>query len=185
MRRATNWLVLAACLAATPAGAQSIDVAPLFAQAEQAGRVGLARKTQLVDARPAALGEIVVTVIAGEGKETQSTPAELGDMVVRNRCPATGNEQYLVKARNFAARYDIAPGEPDPQGWRPYRPRGIDMRYFVVDLAQGSFTFTAPWGEAMVARPGDAIVRNPADARDTYRIAAAAFTCTYEIVKTP
>lgn len=185
MRRAANRFVLAACLAATSAVAQSIDVAPLFAQAEQAGRVGLARKTQLVDARPATLGEVVVTIIAGEGKETQSAPAELGDMVVRNRCPATGNEQYLVKARNFAPRYDIAPGDPDPQGWRAYRPRGNDMRYFVVEAAQGGFTFTAPWGEAMVVRPGDAIVRNPADPRDTYRIAAAAFACTYEIVKAP
>ena len=37
----------------------------------------------------------------------------------------------------------------------------------------------------MVARPGDAIVRNPASPNDTYRIAAASFTCTYEIVKAP
>ncbi len=185
MRRASRFLVLAAGLAAAPAGAQSIDIAPLFAQAEQTGRVGLARKTQLVDARPAVPGEIVVTIISGEGKETQSAPAEAGDMVVRNRCPTTGNEQYLVKARNFAARYDSAPGEPDAQGWRAFRPRGIDMRYFVVASGDGGFTFTAPWGEAMIARAGDAIVRNPADPRDTYRIAAASFTCTYEIVKAP
>jgi len=185
MRHWSNWFPLAFCFAIAPAAAQSIDIAPLFAQAEQAGRVGLARKTQPVDARPAVVGEIVVTVIAGEGKETQSAPAEAGDMVVRNRCPATGNEQYLVKARNFSARYDGAPGEPDAQGWRAFRPRGIDMRYFVVASGEGVFTFTAPWGEAMVARPGDAIVRNPADPRDTYRIAAASFACTYEIVKAP
>jgi len=104
MRRASNWLGLAACLAAATAGAQSIDFSPLFTQAEQTGRVGLARKTQLVDARPTGQGEIVVTVIAGE---------------------------------------------------------------------------------AMVARPGDAIVRNPANPSDTYRIAAASFTCTYEIVTAP
>ncbi len=185
MRRASSFLVLATCLGAAPAGAQAIDIAPLFAQAEQAGRVGFARKTQLVDARPSVLGEIVVTIISGEGKETQSAPAEAGDMVVRNRCPATGNEQYLVKARNFAASYDTAPGEPDAQGWRSFRPRGTDMRYFVIASGEVRFTFTAPWGEAMVARPGDAIVRNPADPRDTYRIAAASFTCTYEIVKAP
>ena len=185
MRHGSSWLLLASCLAIAPAIAQSIDVAPLFAQAEQSGRVGLARKTQLVDGRAAVPGEIVVTIIAGEGKETQSAPAEAGDMVVRNRCPATGNEQYLVKARNFTARYDTAPGEADALGWRSFRPRGIDMRYFVVASGEGSFTFTAPWGEAMVARPGDAIVRNPADPRDTYRIAAASFTCTYEIVKAP
>ena len=49
------------------------------------------------------------------------------------------------------------------------------------DLA--AFTFTAPWGEAMVARPGDAIVRDPNNPSDTYRIAAAAFACTYEVLK--
>jgi hypothetical protein len=57
------------------------------------------------------------------------------------------------------------------------------MRYLVVREADGSFTFTAPWGEPMSARPGDAIVRSPADPADTYRIAAAAFACTYEILQ--
>ncbi|MDS4068263.1 MAG: hypothetical protein RKO24_01430, partial [Candidatus Competibacter sp.] len=63
-----------------------MDVEALFAQAEQDGRVGVARKSRPVDARPAVPGEIVVTVIAGEGKETQSQPAAAGDRVVRNRC---------------------------------------------------------------------------------------------------
>jgi hypothetical protein len=59
------------------------------------------------------------------------------------------------------------------------------MDYFVVRAADGTFTFTAPWGEPMVARPGDAIVRDPHDPADTYRIAAAAFACTYEILRAP
>jgi hypothetical protein len=45
-----------------------------------------------VDVRPAEPGEVVVTVIAGEGKETASPPAHEGDMGVRDRCPVTGNE---------------------------------------------------------------------------------------------
>jgi hypothetical protein len=57
------------------------------------------------------------------------------------------------------------------------------MRFFVVRDADGAFPFIAPWGEPMVARPGDAIVRNPEDTADTYRIAAAAFACTYEITR--
>ncbi len=57
------------------------------------------------------------------------------------------------------------------------------MLYVVVRAEDGSFTFTAPWGEPMVARPGDALVRDPADPKDTYRVAAASFACTYEIVK--
>ena len=59
------------------------------------------------------------------------------------------------------------------------------MRFFVVGETEVAFTFTAPWGEEMVARPGDAIVRNPADPTDTYRVAAAAFECTYEVVTPP
>ena len=73
--------------------------------------------------------------------------------------------------------------EPAAPGWEAYRPRGIVMGYLVVSEADGAFSFTAPWGEAMVARPGDAIVQDSADPKDTYRIARAAFTCTYEILE--
>ena len=104
-------------------------------------------------------------------------------MVVRNRCPETGNEDFLVSAAKFSERYEGPIGPMDAAGWEPYRPRGIKMRYFVVREADGTFTFTAPWGEPMVARPGDAIVRNPDAPTDTYRIAAAAFACTFEILQ--
>lgn len=57
------------------------------------------------------------------------------------------------------------------------------MQYFRVRPEDGAFTFTAPWGEAMVARPGDAIVRDPANRTDTYRVAAISFECTYEIIE--
>jgi hypothetical protein len=159
------------------------DVHALFAQAERENRVGLARKTKPVDARPARPGEVLVTVVAGEGKETQSPPARPGDVVVRNRCPETGNEEILVAAAKFPQRYDGPTGPADGAGWRDYRPRGVEMLYFVVRGADGGFSFTAPWGEPMVARPGDAIVRDPSDPADTYRIAAAAFACTYEVVR--
>jgi hypothetical protein len=157
------------------------DVHALFAAAEAAGRVGTARKTKPVDARLARAGEIVVTHIAGEGKETQSKPAEAGDWVVRNRCPETGNEAYLVKAATFAERYKGPFSEIDRNGWREFRPEGPEMRFFTVTEADGPFRFTAPWGEDMVARVGDAIVRDPKKTKDTYRIAAAAFECTYEV----
>jgi len=162
---------------------EALDIAGWFAQAEQERRVGVARKTKSVDVRPSRTGEIISTIIAGEGKETQSPPASDGDMVVRNRCPETGNEEILVTAAKFAERYAGPTGPADAEGWRPYQPRGIDMQYFIVRSSDGTFTFEAPWGESMVARPGDAIVRNPNDVKDTYRIAAAAFACTYEIVR--
>lgn len=161
-------------------------VTALFERAAEENRIGRARKTKPVDARPAKVGEIVVTVIRGEGVETQSAPAVAGDMVVRNRCPATGNEEILVKAEKFAERYEgpVASGASQPP-WREYRPRGIDMSYFVVAASEAPFTFIAPWGEPMTAKAGDIIARNPADTKDVYRIARAAFECTYEIVEQP
>jgi hypothetical protein len=125
----------------------------------------------------------VVTVIAGDGKETQSPPAEAGDMVVRNRCGATGNEEILVKAAKFAQRYEGPIGPAGADGWLSYQPRGVEMRYLTLGPGEGPFSFTAPWNEPMVARPGDAIVQDPDNPRDTYRIAAAAFACTYEVVE--
>ena len=77
---------------ATQSAAQT-DVHAMFEQAERETRVGLARKTRPVDVRPARPGEVVVTVIAGEGKETQSSPAQPGDMVVRNRCRRRGTRR--------------------------------------------------------------------------------------------
>ena len=160
------------------------DALALFAQAEADGRVGLARKSKLVDARLAHPGEVVVTVVAGE-EETRSRPANERDWVVRNRCQKAGNEQYLVKAEQFAARYEGPLSESDRNGWRTFRPRGHEMRFFTVRTEEGLFRFKAPWGEAMIARPGDAIVQDPRDPSDTYRVAANRFDCTYEILVSP
>ena len=162
-----------------------IDIYSYFQKARDLGRDGLARKTKLVDAREATPGEVVVTVIKGEGKETQSPPARAGDMVVRNRCPESGNEEFLVPSAKFAARYEGPTGPAGDGGWRPYRPRGADMRFVVVTEKDGEFTFTAPWGETMIARPGDAIVQDAQDSKDTYRVQKAAFACTYEEIRSP
>ena len=158
------------------------DAPALFAKAESEGRIGLARKSRLVDARAARIGEVVVTVIAGEGEETRSKPAEAGDWVVRNRCQETGNEQYLVKAAKFPERYEGPLSEPDADGWLAFRPQGRKMRYFIVSSEEGTFRFTAPWLEKMIARPGDAIVQDVDDPSDTYRVAAISFECSYEIL---
>lgn len=155
----------------------------MFGRAEREGRVGVARKSREVEARQAVPGEVVVTVIKGEGEETRSQPAVAGDMVVRNRCSETGNEEYLVRAAAFKTRYE-GPFGADAT-WRTYRPRSPVVRYLIVPADQGAFTFIAPWGTPMQARPGDAIVRDPTDPADTYRVAAASFGCTYEIIDKP
>lgn len=156
------------------------EVVALLAQARTRGLVKTARKSRPVDARPAKAGEIVVTVIKGE-KETQSKPAQAGDWVVRNRCPETGNEQYLVSAKTFGERYK-KDGAAGADGWQEFRPVGKKLRFLIVTADHGSFTFQAPWGEQMVAHPGDALVQDPDNEKDTYRVEKAAFACTYEVV---
>jgi hypothetical protein len=59
------------------------------------------------------------------------------------------------------------------------------MRFYLLPADTKAFTFLAPWGEAMIARRDDAIVQDPANERDVYRVAAAAFRETYEIVEPP
>jgi hypothetical protein len=167
------------------ASAQDVDAVAYFQKARQARGEGLAKKTKLVDVRSAKPGEVVVTIIKGEGKETQSAPASAGDKLVRNRCAATGNEEILVKAATFARRYAGPVAAADASGWSTYRPRGNPMKFVVVAESDGTFSFKAPWGEQMIARPGDMIVQDPNSTRDTYRIAKAAFDCTYEILRQP
>jgi hypothetical protein len=185
--RALPACVLASMVMSTTTAAGDVPhksaehMAELMAQARKDGRLKTARKTKLVDARPAKVGEVIVTVIAGEGKETTSKPAADGDRVVRNRCPQTGNEQYLVAAAKFTGKYEATGTPADDDGWQEYRPLGSDMRVLLLEAAAPPFTFTAPWGEAMVARGGDAILQDPKDARDIYRVARASFDCTYEI----
>lgn len=184
MKSALLPAALLVCGLALPGHAENVDMVAIYATADQKGQTGTARKTRLVDARPATPGEVIVTEIAGEGVETRSNPAEAGDYVVRNRCEVTGNEEYLVKAAKFAELYAAAgASEALPDGWAAYRPAGQEMGYFLIPEGQGPYSFTAPWGEAMVARAGDAILRNPGDVKDVYRVAAASFACTYDITR--
>ena len=126
----------------------------------------------------------MVTVIAGEGKETQSPPAEAGDMVVRNRCAETGNEEILVKAAKFAQRYEGPIGPAGADGWLPYRPTGVEMLYLTLGPGEGPFSFIAPWGEPMVAKPGRRHRPGPrATPRTPTASRPAAFACTYEVMK--
>ncbi len=44
---------------------------------------------------------------------------------------------------------------------------GIQVRFVVVTEQDGSFNFIAPWGERMVARPGDLVVQDIKNSKDT------------------
>ena len=179
-------MVVLSVLAPCAVGAQNVavlkDQIALMEDAKSGHAAGIARKTKQVDARPAKPGEIVITFINGQGVETRSKPAEEGDWVVRNRCEETGNEEILVKSARFPERYGKPLSEADKYGYQAFKPIGSDMNYFIVPEEMGFFYFMAPWGERMIASPGDAIVQVASDKSDTYRVAEAAFKCTYEIV---
>ena len=81
------------------------EVRALVKSAEGAGLVRTAKKTKPVDARPAKPAEVVVTVIAGEGKETQSAPAKPGDAIVQD--PENPGDTYRVAAASFACSYEV------------------------------------------------------------------------------
>jgi hypothetical protein len=189
LKKAAGVLLVALlpCLAMPQSAAERKleEMVALMAQARAKGLVGIARKTKPVDARQAHQGEIIVTAIKGEGKETQSRPAKRTDWVVRNRCPETGNEQYLVAENQFNERYRQTSAPVSAHGWREYRPIGKEMRFFTLPSDTEPFTFVAPWGEQMVARAADAIVQDPRNEQDVYRVAAASFACSYEIVSAP
>ena len=185
MRRQVAASILAATMPDDPQRLRRLSLDELLGLMDRAsatGRAGMARKARAVDVREARAGEVVVTLIAGEGKETQSHPARAGDWVVRNRNPQTGDEQYLVDAAVFRERYVLSDRQADADGWRRARPKGQLVRYWLVPPEQGEFAFEAPWGEAMIARPGDAIVQDPDNPRDTWRVAAAAFASSYEVL---
>lgn len=159
-----------------------------FTQAQQAGITGVAIKTKPVLARPAQEGEIITTIIKGEGIETVSEPAKVGDWVVKNICPETGNEEILVRKAKFAQRYNTADKSEInlasyPRDYQPFTPKGIEMNYFIVPESTRPFTMKAPWGELQRFQPGDAVVQSTTDNQDIYRIQKAAFECTYTILK--
>ena len=69
---------------------------------------------------------------------------------------AIASVALLVSAAKCAERYEGPLGPADPAGWRPYRPRGIEMAYFIVRAADG----TPLWGQTQSAN-GTANISTP------------------------
>lgn len=113
-----------------------------------------------------AAGERLVVTVTSDGKETQSTAAP-GDIIMSG----PSGENYVVKAAKFPKLYqeDINQTVIPEQGPR------------LVALYPGPDTveFMAPWGESMVLKPGDYLVKD-GDA-GYYRIAKVEYEQTYEL----
>jgi len=105
-----------------------------------------------------------VTTVTSDGKETQNV-AEQGDVIISG---ASG-ERYVVKAAKFPKLYVGQVGGPvHPE----QSPRNVAV-YVGSEVVQ----FTAPWGESMVLKPGDYLVKE--DEGKYYRIAKHEYEETY------
>lgn len=108
---------------------------------------------------------VVVTRLP-DGKETSNT-AEPGDIIMSG----VSREKYVIKAAKFPKLYtgsigkDVIPEQTPRMVARYTEPQTI--------------TFEAPWGEQMILKTGDYVVRE-ADGKGFYRIAKAEFEKTYE-----
>lgn len=104
-----------------------------------------------------------VVTITADGKETENT-AVPGDIIMSG----PSGEKYVVKATKFGKLYTPqADGTVIPE----QSPRQV-ARYTGKD----DITFTAPWGEQMILKPGDYVVQ---DGEGYYRVAKKEYDVTY------
>jgi len=108
--------------------------------------------------------QMPVTTVTSDGKETQNT-ADSGDIVMSG----PSGEKYVIKSAKFPKLYSGQIGGPiHPE----QSPRNVGIYY-----GSAPITFTAPWGESMVLKPGDYLVKE--DEGKYYRIAKKEYEATY------
>lgn len=105
-----------------------------------------------------------VTTTTSDGKETQNT-AEPNDVIISG----PSREQYVVKAAKFPKLYIGQLGGPIHPEQSP--------RNVALYTGKQPITFTASWGESMVLKPGDYLVREGEG--KYYRIAKHEYEMTY------
>ncbi len=146
------------------------DVGKKFEEALRADKVSVYRKCGEHDIRLAVPGEVVDTVIDGE-LETTNT-ARQGDFVVRGR----KGERYIITAETLRARYGEPISPPDPEGYRRYPGTGL---LYAFRYEGAPFRFMAPWGEEMIANPGDYIGTHAIGSNKFWRVEKSVFAATY------
>lgn len=108
-----------------------------------------------------------VVTYAKDGKETENT-AQIGDIIVSG----VFGEMYVIKSAKFAKMYDImADGKTVIPNQSPRTVAEV-----AHDCLDSDVYFTASWGEKMVLKNGDFLVR---DGDNYYRIAREEFLETY------
>ena len=105
-----------------------------------------------------------VVTVTSDGKETQNVAA-VNDIIMSG----PSQENYVVKAAKFPKLYQGAVGKTVIPEQSP--------RMVALYRGPQAVTFTAPWGESMVLKPGDYLVKD-GDA-GYYRIARVEYDQTY------
>jgi len=111
-----------------------------------------------------ALQEQPVVTVTSDGKETQNVAA-VNDIIMSG----PSQENYVVKAAKFPKLYQGAVGKTVIPEQSP--------RMVALYRGPQAVTFTAPWGESMILKPGDYLVKD-GDA-GYYRIARVEYDQTY------
>lgn len=156
------------------ADAGTADIGQIAASLKFLPTTKLARKYQFVangvpGRMPAmtytvATQEQPVVTVTSDGKETQNVAA-VNDIIMSG----PSQENYVVKAAKFPKLYQGAVGKTVIPEQSP--------RMVALYRGPQAVTFTAPWGESMVLKPGDYLVKD-GDA-GYYRIARVEFEQTY------
>lgn len=105
-----------------------------------------------------------VVTITNDGKETQNV-ALVNDIIMSG----PSKENYVVKAAKFPKLYQGEIGQVVVPEQSP--------RMVAAYTGNDTVTFTAPWGESMVLKPGDYLVKDGDSGY--YRIAKAEYEQTY------
>ena len=107
--------------------------------------------------------QMPVVTITSDGKETQNV-AEPNDIIMSG----PSQENYVVKAAKFPKLYQGKLGAVVIPEQGP--------RMVALYTGQQPITFTAPWGESMIMKPGDYLVKGD---DGYYRVAKAEYEQTY------
>ena len=126
------------------------------------------RKSVVVKARLASLGEVIQTIT--DGKVETSNAAKEGDFVVIN---PTG-ECYIIPGDKFKKRYEHFEGDE-------YKATGRIIGLIASkEIADECPEFEAAWGEPMILEEGDVLAMPLGGDPEVYRIAKSVFKETYE-----
>jgi len=106
-----------------------------------------------------------VVTVTSDGKETENT-ANPGDIIMSGPT----KENYVLKFEKFQKLYDGELGQTVTPEQSP--------RMVAVYHGPDTVKFKASWGEDMILKPGDYLVKEPDD-RGYYRIARQEYEETY------